>query len=95
MRHTRSFEQTGITYKSRLINSGAGFIEYFSIDNHWLTTTSNDFVDMVPYNTTIVTLGASVSMIEAMIFELTGLKTGLKVRCTIHRSRKWFSLHAH
>lgn len=53
--------QTGKTYKLRLINTGAGSIEYFSIDNHQLTIISNDFVDVVPYNTTIVTLGVSLS----------------------------------
>jgi FtsP/CotA-like multicopper oxidase with cupredoxin domain len=52
--------RTGKTYKLRLINSGAGSIEYFSIDNHQLTIISNDFVDIIPYNTTIVTLGVSV-----------------------------------
>jgi FtsP/CotA-like multicopper oxidase with cupredoxin domain len=49
--------QSGKTYKMRLINSGAGSIEYFSIDNHQVTIVANDFVDIEPYNTTIVTLG--------------------------------------
>lgn len=51
--------QSGKTYKMRLINSGAGSIEYFSIDNHQVTIVANDFVDIEPYNTTIVTLGVS------------------------------------
>jgi hypothetical protein len=51
--------QSGKTYKMRLINSGAGSIEYFSIDNHQVTIVANDFVDIIPYNTTIVTLGVS------------------------------------
>jgi hypothetical protein len=68
--------QTGKTYKLRLINSGAGSLEYFSIDNHQLTIISNDFVDIVPYNTTIVTLGVSLSTSQATIFSADILKTG-------------------
>lgn len=51
--------QTGKTYKLRLVNSGAGSIEYFSIDNHEVTIVANDFVDVVPYTTKTVTLGVS------------------------------------
>ena len=47
----------GKTYKLRLVNSGAGGIQYFSIDNHNLTIVTNDFVDIVPYETDRVTLG--------------------------------------
>ncbi|GAB7355300.1 hypothetical protein MBLNU459_g5835t3 [Dothideomycetes sp. NU459] len=49
--------ETGKTYRLRLVNSGAAGIQYFSIDNHELTITSIDFVEIVPYNTTTVTLG--------------------------------------
>jgi FtsP/CotA-like multicopper oxidase with cupredoxin domain len=52
--------QNGKTYKLRIINSGAGSILDFSIDNHHLTIIANDFVDLQPYNTTIVTLGVSL-----------------------------------
>jgi len=51
--------QTGKTYRLRLINGGAAGMEYFSIDGHQLTITSIDLVDIVPYNTTLVTLGVS------------------------------------
>jgi FtsP/CotA-like multicopper oxidase with cupredoxin domain len=68
--------RTGKTYKLRLINSGAGSIEYFSIDNHQLTIISNDFVDIIPYNTTIVTLGVSVSTIKVMTTSANTSKTG-------------------
>lgn len=47
----------GKTYKLRLVNSGAGGIQYFSIDNHNVTIVTNDFVDIVPYETDRVTLG--------------------------------------
>lgn len=49
--------QNGKTYKLRLINSGAGSLLYFSIDNHQLTIIANDFVDIQPYNVTQVVLG--------------------------------------
>ena len=54
--------QAGKTYKLRLINSGAGSLLGFSIDNHDLTIISNDFVDLQPYNTTVVQLGVGASI---------------------------------
>ena len=47
----------GKTHRLRLINAGAEGIQKFSIDNHILTVIANDFVPVVPYDTTIVTLG--------------------------------------
>lgn len=49
--------QTGKTHILRLINSGAEGIQKFSIDSHVLTVVAIDFVPVVPYQTTIVTLG--------------------------------------
>lgn len=49
--------QAGKTYKLRVINAGAGSVLGFSIDDHELTIISNDFVDLIPYNTTMVQLG--------------------------------------
>jgi FtsP/CotA-like multicopper oxidase with cupredoxin domain len=49
----------GKTYRTRLVNSGAAGIEYFSIDNHNVTVIANDFVEVEPYNTKWVTLGVS------------------------------------
>ncbi|KAL9101309.1 MAG: hypothetical protein Q9163_003421 [Psora crenata] len=50
--------QAGKTYKLRAINAGAGSLLGFSIDNHELTIVANDFVDIEPYKTTMVILGA-------------------------------------
>ncbi len=49
--------QSGKTYKLRIVNPGAGSLEYFSIDNQELTVISNDFTNILPYKTNIVTLG--------------------------------------
>lgn len=49
----------GITYKLRLVNTGAGGFQYFNIDGHSLTVVANDFVEIHPYNTTTVVLGVS------------------------------------
>lgn len=49
----------GKTYKLRLINSGANSLLGFSIDNHILTIIANDFVNIEPYDTTMVLLGVS------------------------------------
>jgi FtsP/CotA-like multicopper oxidase with cupredoxin domain len=40
-----------------VINSAADATEQFSIDGHILTVIANDFVPVVPYNTTVLTLG--------------------------------------
>ena len=53
----------GKTYKLRIINAGAGSLLGFSIDNHHLTIIANDFVPLVPYNTTTVLLGVNTSPI--------------------------------
>lgn len=49
--------QSGKTHRLRLINSGAEGTQQFSIDNHIMTVTADDFVPGQPYNTTVVTLG--------------------------------------
>ena len=48
---------SGKTHRLRLINAGAEGIQRFTIDNHVMTVIANDFVPIVPYNTTVVTLG--------------------------------------
>lgn len=49
--------QSGKTHRLRLINTGAEGIQRFTIDNHTMTIIANDFVPVVPYDTTMVTLG--------------------------------------
>ena len=50
---------SGKKHRLRLINSGIQAIQKFSIDNHNMTVIANDFIPVVPYETTIVTLGVS------------------------------------
>ncbi|RFU79790.1 hypothetical protein TARUN_2384 [Trichoderma arundinaceum] len=47
----------GKTHLLRLINSGAAGLQRFSIDGHKMTVIANDFVDVEPYETEVVTLG--------------------------------------
>ncbi|KAK2048322.1 multicopper oxidase [Colletotrichum somersetense] len=49
--------QPGKTHRLRLINSGAEAVQRFSIDDHTLTVIANDFVEVEPYDTKVVTLG--------------------------------------
>ena len=49
--------QSGKTHRLRLINAGAEGLQKFSIDGHMLTVIAYDFVPIVPYDTSIVTLG--------------------------------------
>lgn len=48
---------SGKKYRLRLINAGAEAIQKFSIDGHQLTVFANDFVQIEPYTTDVVTLG--------------------------------------
>ncbi|KAF6804924.1 Laccase-2-like protein 1 [Colletotrichum musicola] len=49
--------QTGKTHRLRLINAGAEGTQRFSIDGHTMTVIANDFVQVEPYDTKVVTLG--------------------------------------
>ncbi|KOS20885.1 Laccase-2 [Escovopsis weberi] len=49
--------QSGKTHLLRLVNVGAEALQRFSIDGHTMTVVSNDFVDIEPYETKVVTLG--------------------------------------
>ncbi|KAM0432248.1 hypothetical protein ACHAPT_004786 [Fusarium lateritium] len=47
----------GKTHRLRLINTGAEGLQRFSIDEHTMTVIANDFVQVQPYDTKVVTLG--------------------------------------
>ena len=47
----------GRTHRLRLINAGAEGYQQFSIDGHEMTVIANDFVQVQPYQTNVVTLG--------------------------------------
>lgn len=47
----------GKTHRLRLINAGSEAIQKFSIDGHTLQVMALDFVPVVPYETTVITLG--------------------------------------
>ncbi|KAF7548032.1 hypothetical protein G7Z17_g7319 [Cylindrodendrum hubeiense] len=47
----------GKVHRLRLINAGAEALQRFSIDGHTLTVIANDFIQVVPYDTKVVTLG--------------------------------------
>ncbi|KAK6222654.1 hypothetical protein LQW54_000835 [Pestalotiopsis sp. IQ-011] len=49
--------QSGKVHRLRFYNSGSQGIERISIDEHTMTVVANDFVEIEPYNTTVVTLG--------------------------------------
>ncbi|KAI9814972.1 MAG: hypothetical protein M1826_002104 [Phylliscum demangeonii] len=49
--------RTGKKHRLRLINAGAEGLQHFSIDGHEMTVIANDFVQVKPYKTRVVTLG--------------------------------------
>ncbi|TKA62157.1 hypothetical protein B0A49_09692 [Cryomyces minteri] len=48
---------SGKSHRLRFINPSANAIEKISIDGHTMTVIANDFVPIMPYNTTVITLG--------------------------------------
>ncbi|KAI0154133.1 multicopper oxidase [Xylariaceae sp. FL1272] len=49
--------QTGKTHRLRFINSGSEGVQRISIDQHNMTVIANDFVEIEPYDTKVVTIG--------------------------------------
>lgn len=49
--------QSGKKHRLRLINGGAEGTQQFSIDGHEMLVMANDFVEVKPYTTNVVTLG--------------------------------------
>ena len=49
--------QSNKVHRLRVMNTGANGIQKFTIDHHNLTVIAVDFVPIVPYNTSILTLG--------------------------------------
>nr|POE62972.1 oxidoreductase ops5 [Quercus suber] len=47
---------SGLTYRLRLINPSSAAVQKFSIDGHTMTVIANDFVEVEPYETDVVTL---------------------------------------
>lgn len=66
----------GKTHLLRLINAGSEGLQRFSIDGHRMTVIANDFVDVEPYETEVVTLGI-------------GQRTDVLVRADGHRDAFW------
>ncbi|KAK3111597.1 hypothetical protein LTR53_012994 [Teratosphaeriaceae sp. CCFEE 6253] len=64
---------SGLTYRLRLINSGAEGIQKFSIDGAQLTVIANDFVPVQPYTVDVVTLG--IGQRSDVLFKATGKPT--------------------
>ncbi|PNS15351.1 Iron transport multicopper oxidase [Sphaceloma murrayae] len=65
--------RAGKKHRLRIINSSADGTYKFSIDNHNLTVIANDFVQIEPYTTNVVTLG--VGQRADIIVEATGRPT--------------------
>ena len=65
--------QSGKTHRLRLINAGAEALQRFTIDGYEMTIIANDYVPIVPYTTTMVTLG--VGQRTDILVEATGEPT--------------------
>lgn len=79
---------SGKKYRLRLINSGAEAVQKFSIDNHTMTVIANDFTEIQPYETDVITLG--VGQRSDIIVEATGnygdavwMRSNIAVQCSL------------
>ena len=64
---------SGKTYKMRLINPSAAAVEKITLDGHTFTIIANDFVEVEPYETDVVTL--AVGQRTDVLIKATG-RTG-------------------
>jgi FtsP/CotA-like multicopper oxidase with cupredoxin domain len=64
---------SGKTYRLRLINTSAASVQKFTIDGYTMTVFANDFVEIVPYETDVVTL--SVGQRSDVLVKATGKST--------------------
>ncbi|KAI0803786.1 multicopper oxidase-domain-containing protein [Xylaria sp. FL0064] len=64
--------QHGKTHRLRFINTGSEGVERISIDDHVMTVMANDFVEIEPYDTKVVTVG--IGQRVDVVIEATGNK---------------------
>jgi len=81
--------QSGKKYRLRLINTSAEAIIKFSIDNHNMTVFANDFVQIQPYPTNVVTLGVgqrSDVVVEAsgQSGDLVWMRSNISTICSLN-----------
>lgn len=66
--------ESGKTHRLRLINAGSEGLQRFTIDDHTMTVIAVDFVPIIPYETTMVTLAAGQR--TDILVRGTGLPSG-------------------
>lgn len=74
----------GKTHLLRLINAGSEGLQRFSIDEHTLTVVANDFVDVKPYETNVVTLG--IGQRADVLVKAKGTKGAYWMRSSVSRA---------
>lgn len=80
----------GKVHRLRLINSGAEALQRFSIDGHTMTVIANDFVQVEPYDTKVVTLG--IGQRTDVLVKANGkldsywMRANISVPCSLARS---------
>lgn len=82
----------GRTHLLRLINAGAAGLQRFSIDGHRMTVIANDFVQVQPYETDVVTLG--VGQRAHVLVTADGRRDAYWMRSSISTRCSWAN-HPH
>jgi FtsP/CotA-like multicopper oxidase with cupredoxin domain len=75
----------GKTHLLRLINAGSEGLQHFSIDEHTMTVVANDFVDVKPYDTNVVTLG--IGQRADVLVKAKGTKSAYWMRSSVSQAR--------
>lgn len=80
---------SGKKYRLRLINASGEAVQKFTIDGHNMTVFANDFVQIQPYTTNVVTLG--VGQRSDVIVEATGssgdaywMRSNISLTCSVN-----------
>lgn len=82
--------QRGKTHRLRIINTGSEALQRFTIDGHKLKVIANDFVEVEPYETEVVTLG--IGQRTDVLVEANGdldaywMRSNISVNCSLTRA---------
>ncbi|GAW16336.1 hypothetical protein ANO14919_057610 [Xylariales sp. No.14919] len=74
--------QSGKAHRLRFINSGSEGVERISIDNHIMTVIANDFVEVQPYDTKVVTVGVG-QRVDVVVKATGDLKSAYWLRANM------------
>lgn len=74
--------QSGKTHRLRFINSGSQGTQRISIDEHIMTVIANDFVEIQPYDVSVITLGVG-QRADVLVTAIGDRRTAIWLRASL------------